>query len=55
MPDPLGIRVLSFHYEERLNAPVGDEDGESARDLIQKNDALEGSPAYWALNDLSSQ
>ena len=26
--------------------------GKTAWDLIQENEALEGSPAYWALNDL---
>ena len=40
---------------DATDATATNEDGESAWDLIQENDALEGSPAYWALNDLRSQ
>ena len=47
--------VVQLLLDAGADATATNEDGESAWDLIQENEALEGSPAYWALNDLSSQ
>ena len=47
-----GVQAL---LDAGADATATNEDGESAWDLIQENEALEGSPAYWALNDLRFQ
>ena len=47
--------VVQALLDAGADATATNEDGESAWDLIQENEALEGSPAYWALNDLRSQ
>ena len=44
--------VVQALLDAGADATATNEDGETAWDLIQENDALEGSPAYWALNDL---
>ena len=44
--------VVQALLDAGAHATATNEDGETAWDLIQENDALEGSPAYWALNDL---
>ena len=43
--------VVQALLDAGADATATNEDGESAWDLIQENEALEGSPAYWALND----
>ena len=47
--------VVQLLLDAGADATATNEDGETAWDLIQENEALEGSPAYWALNDLRSQ
>ena len=37
------------------DASPKDRDGKTAWDLIQENEHLEGTPAYWALNQLRFQ
>ena len=44
--------VVQALIDAGADATATNEDGESAWDLIQENEALEVSPAYWALNDL---
>ena len=44
--------VVQALLDAGAHATATNEDGETAWDLIQKNEALEGAPAYWALNDL---
>ena len=44
--------VVQVLLDAGADATATNEDGENAWDLIQENDALEGTPAYWALNDL---
>ena len=44
--------VVQVLLDAGADATATNEDGETAWDLIQENEALEGSPAYWALNDL---
>ena len=44
--------VVQVLLDAGADATASNEDGETAWDLIQENEALEGSPAYWALNDL---
>ena len=47
--------VVQALIDAGADATATKEDGENAWDLIQENEALEGSPAYRALKDLSSQ
>ena len=47
--------VVQLLLDAGADATATNEDGETAWDLIQENEAPEGSPAYWALNDLRSQ
>ena len=47
--------VVQLLLDAGADATATNEDGETAWDLIQENEALEGSPAYWALNDLRFQ
>ena len=44
--------VVQLLLDAGADATATNENGENAWDLIQENEALEGSPAYWALNDL---
>ena len=44
--------VVQLLIDAGADATATNEDGETAWDLIQENAALEGTPAYWALNDL---
>ena len=44
--------VVQALLDAGADATATNEDGENTWDLIQGNQALEGSPAYWALNDL---
>ena len=44
--------VVQALLDAGADATATNEDGETAWDLIQENEALEASPAYWALNDL---
>ena len=47
--------VVQALLDAGADATATNEDGENTWDLIQENEALEGSPAYWALNDLRFQ
>ena len=47
--------VVQALIDAGADATATNEDGETAWDLIQENEALEGSPAYWALKDLRVQ
>ena len=44
--------VVQLLLDAGADATATNEDGETAWDLIQENEAIEGSPAYWTLNDL---
>ena len=44
--------VVQALIDPGAHATATNEDGETGWDLIQENEPLEGSPAYWALNDL---
>ena len=44
--------VVQLLLDAGADATATNEDGETAWDLIQENEALEGTLAYWALNDL---
>ena len=66
--DELGATPLMYAAERSQSSDVvqtllnagadaspKDRDGKTAWDLIQENEALEGTPAYWALNQLRFQ
>ena len=44
--------VVQLLLDAGADATATNKDGENAWDLIQENEALKRSPAYWALNDL---
>ena len=44
--------VVQALIDAGADATATNEDGETAWDLIQGNEFMEGTPAYWALNDL---
>ena len=52
--DPPG-EVVQVLLDANADATATNEDGKTAWDVIQKNEALKETPAYWALNHLHFQ
>ena len=59
MGEPHGVgaspEVLQVLLDAGADSSPKDRDGRTAWDLIQENEALKGTPAYWALSPLRIQ